>query len=133
MAGSAANPKDAQDVVGAPGPESAPIEFDLVSVRDHAEAARPDDLSGGIAAYPSGGVQLIPQSRDRLESDPAVLRQIVQSDRAPAGQKELKRGPLHQSLGIAGGFENFHCRPLPQRQQTMAADTANTGIATTEQ
>ena len=85
-----------------------------------------------IAAYPSGAVQQIHQIRDRLESDAAVLGQIVQSDRAPARQKELKRGPLNQRLGIARWFENFHCRPLPQRHQTMAADAASTGIAAAE-
>lgn len=103
-----------------------------MSVGDHTEAARPDDLSGGTAAYASGAVEQTHQIRDRLESDPAVLRQIVQSDRAPASQKELKRGPLNQGLGIAGWFENFHCRPLPQRHQTIATDATSTGIATTE-
>ena len=48
---------------------------DLMSVGDDAKAAGPDDLSGGIAAYPSGAGQQIHQIRDRLESDSAVLRE----------------------------------------------------------
>src|SRR6266567_6928492 len=118
MAGGAGNSKDAQDVVGAPGPEAPPIEFDLMPVRDHAEAAGPNDISRGIAAQPSGAVQQVHQIRDRLEFDPAVMRQIVHSDWAPASQKELKRGPLNQCLGTGGWFQNFHRRLLPSPTKT---------------
>jgi hypothetical protein len=57
LAGGAQGGEDAEDVVGAPGPEPPPVELDLVAVGMDAQPGRADDAAVGVNPEPGWPAQ----------------------------------------------------------------------------